>query len=154
MKKIIRQRSKGFCITEVMCSIAIFSIIVIIVFNTHIVLRKNMCKDKKLREYSCISSGVKYSILKNCSYESIKEIKAKGNIYLEDENLNPDRIIEKNILDLLKTSPPKEKPFVELKIKEDENAYNDTVIVIKIILHYSIEDRQYDISSEFLKGKY
>lgn len=148
-KKTINK--KGFALVEVLCSFLIFSLVFTSIFNLRIYMDKLEIRDKMIEDYYCYLSGLKYNLLKNFTYNEIKQLKEENKLNIFKENINADLLCEENFNYIFKKENPMSYPYVTIKIEDFKES---DVLKVKLYLYFTINNTEKNISTEFLKGSY
>lgn len=144
------KKNYGFGIVEVICSLFIFSLVFLSVFKLQMHIKNLQIRDKKVDNYYVYLSGVKDSILKNCSYDDIKALNNKKKLVIPSKYINCDCLCKNQLVDLFKIQHTN-YPYLVMKVQNFEK-YN--VLKIKLSLFFKLKNRKQDITTEFIKGNY
>lgn len=138
---------KAFIIIEVLCAMSVF----IMLLAGALVVSKNAyklkCEHIKKEKYIEFFQGVKNEIMYNFTYEDLKNLKNKSKLYIQKDEMNWDFHEEKDIKMLFTDVVPKEKPYLEMKINEEE------ILKVDLILNYG-KMKEDHLKSQFYKGRY
>ncbi len=139
---------KGFTLIEVMCTIALFSIL----FITCLSIQLNTLTVKKYNEsiikYSLYMEYIKNNIMGNFTHEDIENLKTQNRYYISKENIDLENFREKKLRTLFTETSLKEKPYLVMSIE------GDMVYKINLKLYTNILKKEKVIECEFFKGKY
>ncbi len=108
---------------------------------------KLKCEHIKKEKYIEFFQGVKNEIMYNFTYEDLKNLKNKSKLYIQKDEMNWDFHEEKDIKMLFTDMVPKEKPYLEMKINEEE------ILKVDLILNYG-KMKEDHLKCQFYKGRY
>lgn len=139
---------KAFTLIEVLCSIALFSLMTITAATVIISSFKMKLYNENLKNYTYFIEGLKNNILYNIESMDLLYMKENKQNFIHKENINMESLKKRNLREILSENIPQEEPYVVLNVQElqDENKYYSINIVLKMS-----KDKQ--IKCEFNKGK-
>ncbi|WP_170063661.1 type II secretion system protein [Clostridium liquoris] len=139
---------KAFTLIEVLCSIALFSLMTITAATVIISSFKMKLYNEDLKNYTYFIEGLKNNILYNTENMDLLYMKENKQNFIHKGNINMESLKKRNLREILSENIPQEEPYVVLNVQElqDENKYYSINIVLKMS-----KDKQ--IKCEFNKGK-
>lgn len=147
MLKSINKR--GFTLVEVLCSLAIFSIIFICMISydlTSLNIKKSI---KAINNNVLIMEALKNNIIGSMTFEELEQLQNENRIFINNENMSFDKI-ENGVMNVFTNQASVEKPYIELSFLKCEFK----VYRLRLSLH---DAKQRDISGFqciFYKGRH
>ncbi len=139
---------KGFTLIEVLCSIAVFSLL----FMTALYIQINAVKIKNYNEdadrYTLIMEYIKNNVRCNFSYEDILNLHEEGRVYLDCRNLKSEDIEKVKLYGLFSSVKPSREPYIILNIAAGEVLKIDLQFYGKIYGDVKVD------KYEFYRGNY
>ena len=110
---------KGFTLVEVLCSLAVFSIIFICMMSYEIA-SLNMKKDiKTMNNNVLIMESLKNNIIYSMTYEELEQLIAGNKFYINKENMTFDKI-KIAVSDSFSSQTPAANSYIRLSYVKDE----------------------------------
>lgn len=130
---MFKSNKKGFSIIEVLCSICILSITVAV--NTSMIINSLRIKNHNdnLQKYSYFTEALKNNLVYNLEFENLKSLENKK-LYIDENDFKIDILKENRLSEIIKSTPPNTKAYIELMANEEEENY-----IISIKLYYPEE---------------
>lgn len=147
------KKNKGFGLAEVICSLAVISILLTSVYKIEMIDYKLEIYNTKMNNYIEILEGVKSDILCNYEYKEIKNILGKNKtkkLYIDEKNLNLDKLKYKDFINLANERSNKNHPYLEIVLNDND----DNVIKIDLNIITKLLDKDKIIKISFYKGDY
>lgn len=140
--------NKGFTLIEVLCSIAVFSIL----FTTALTISADSLKLKRysfrVKQYSAFMEKLKNNMLYNATYEELQTLIEEEKYYIVEEKIKEENLKDGSVKDLFTSSKPLKEPYVALSVEGDK------VLKISLKLYSKDFNREKVWECEFYKGKY
>lgn len=129
---MFKSNKKGFSIIEVLCSISILSITITV--NTSMIVNSLRIKNynDNLQRYSYFTEALKNNLVYNLEFKNLTSLKNKK-LYIDESDFKVDILKENRLNEIIKSSPPNTKAYIELMLNEEEN------YIISIKLYYPQE---------------
>lgn len=123
------KNKRGFTLVEAICSIGIFSILLLVAVEIKI----NQIKLSKINHetirYTYFLDALKKELVSNASEEQIIELEAKGKVYVPKEKIEEDNsIVDVNSVFLAKNDMNK-FPYIILHSQIENNHFKVTLIM-------------------------
>lgn len=138
----------AFTLVEVMCSVAIFSLL----FITALTIELNTIRLKKyntqLYEYSVLMETVKNNFLGNLSYNELKVLYNDNRLYINKEFLSKNKLKAEKLVDVASTTMTSNELCVKLNITDGR------VIKVDIKLCVNINGKDKVFNTTIYKGNY
>ncbi|MDP4143159.1 MAG: type II secretion system protein [Bacillota bacterium] len=139
---------KGITLIEVICSLAVFTIIVSFSTTLFLSTLKTKAYIKEINISKQVLEGVKRELLFNCKRSELKQAFDSGRVYIACTSTVYEHIQLDKVTDLFTSDIPSAQPYIELF--DDEQ---DTTSHVILRLHISYYGRNKLINCEFYKGE-
>ncbi|MBC2580311.1 prepilin-type N-terminal cleavage/methylation domain-containing protein [Clostridium sp. DJ247] len=139
---------KGLTLIEVLCSITIFSIIILLIISIQLSSIKIKKYSNDIYNYSIFMEELKNVIINNTSYEELKNISLENKYFISKENIRIEKIKEIGITNIFVSNIEKQEPYLVINIEGDE------VLKVKLELHTKPLKKEKVMECEFYKGTY
>lgn len=111
---------KGFTLVEVLCSLAVFSVISICMMFFD-VASLNMKKNIKTMDNNIIiMEALKNNIIYSMTYEELEKLKTDKKLYINKENMTFDKI-KMGANDVFSVEQPTHDPYIKLTLSKPES---------------------------------
>lgn len=145
------KRSKGFGFVEVLCSACIFFMVIASVFKLKITMNNIAKRQKTIESYYCFLSGLKYNLLKNATYEEVKNLKENEKLNIPKEKINIDLMCSEELESVFTKEINNDCPRITMEI---EDFKDESVLKIRLKMCFLVNGQQKESITEFLKGNY
>jgi len=138
----------AFTLIEVICSIAIFSLLftsALTIELNAIRLRRYNCK---LYQHSILMETVKNNLIGNSSYDELKSLYNNNKFYINKEFLSNNKLKALKIVDVTSEALASNELYVKLNITDG------AVIKVNIEFHGYINNKENIINTAIYKGNY
>ncbi|MBC8062296.1 MAG: type II secretion system protein [Clostridiaceae bacterium] len=141
-------KKEGFTIIEVLCALSI--IIVLFSYIMQAELRNIRLKQYlELKEkYICLLEEVSKELTYNTTYLELINLSDNGKIYIDNENMNFDKIKCSKIADCFTDKTPLVKPYIVMLISRDK------VLKVNTRIYFKYVNKEEMIECESFKGNY
>lgn len=139
---------KGFTIVEVVCSLALFSILFITALSTELLAAKFSKDNKETNNCSVFIEALRNDLLYNMSFDEVCKLDAEGRYYIDSDNIDMKKLKSFGINALLNANISDRYPYISVKIERD------LVLHISIYLYKNTNGKEEVIKCEFSKGNY
>ncbi|MCI1943734.1 prepilin-type N-terminal cleavage/methylation domain-containing protein [Clostridium luticellarii] len=140
--------SRGFTLIEVLCSVAIFSVLFMSAFFIQLNVLKVKDYNEEINRCTLIMEHVKNNIIYNFDYEDVLKLYKDSKIYINCSNLNIEDIENTGADELFSDVKPAKEPYVILNVTEGK------VLKINLRLYRNTYRRIVVDECEFYKGNY
>lgn len=140
---------KGFTLIEVLCSLAIFSIIFICVISYELSALNMKKSIKAMNNNVLIMETLKNNIIHAMTYGELVMLEKNKSFYINEENLSLDKL-KGELTNTFESKKPTEEPYIELSFLQCESE----VYHLKITLYTQEVSSQSQLQYGFYKGNY
>ena len=139
---------KGYGIIEV-----VFSLSILMIFSTTVLLvsmnsLKLIAYNKEIEKCTVFAEGIKNLIVYNYTYADIVNLRNTNKIYIRSEDVDISVLRDKDLMNILTKTKPKQKPYAVLYIEDEECE------TLKITLNIYTKVNKNNIVLQFYKGNY
>lgn len=134
VQPMLKLSNQAFTLIELMCSIALFSLMSITAASVITCSCKLKLYNENLRNYTYFVEGLKNNIAYNLKAEELCYIKENGKKFIHKENINIENLKGKNLKEILCANVPKQEPYIQIDVEkiEDKNKYYSISIFLKM----------------------
>ncbi len=143
---LILNKKSGFTLVEVMCSIAVFSIIFISAFTIKLCTKKVENYNNILTKYTYYCTEIKNDLLVNASREDIVKLIKSNKKYINLSTINENDFKNENVINLFTDFVNQEDAYAEI------NAIDDVLQHIFVKVSFSFLDKKIIYNFDFYKG--
>lgn len=143
---LILNKKSGFTLVEVMCSIAVFSIIFISAFTIKLCTKKVKNYNNILTKYTYYCSEIKNDLLVNASRDDIVKLIKSNKKYINLSTINENDFKNENVINLFTDFVNQEDAYAEI------NAIDDVLQHIFVKVSFSFLDKKIIYNFDFYKG--
>ncbi len=143
---LILNKKSGFTLVEVMCSIAVFSIIFISAFTIKLCTKKVKNYNNILTKYTYYCSEIKNDLLVNASREDIVKLIKSNKKYINLSTINENDFKNENVINLFTDFVNQDDTYAEI------NAIDDVLQHIFVKVSFSFLDKKIIYNFDFYKG--
>jgi prepilin-type N-terminal cleavage/methylation domain-containing protein len=140
---------KGFTLIEVLCSLAIFSIIFICIISCELSALNMKKSIKAMNANVLIMETLKNNIIYSMTYSELVMLKDNKSFYVHKDNLSLDKFKGK-LVNTFTVNKPIVEPYIELSFLQCEYE----VYHLKIALHSKETNDRFKLQCDFYKGKH
>lgn len=141
-------KKKGFTIIEALCTLSIITILFSYIMQMEL---KNI-KIKQYLElkgkYICLLEAVSNELAYNASYPELINLSDNRKVYIDNENMNLQKIKNSKITDCFTDRIPLLKPYLVMVINKDK------VLKINTKIYFKYVNKEEMIECKFSKGNY
>ena len=132
---------------EVLCSLAVFSIIFICMMSYEIA-SSNMKKDiKTMNNNVLLMESLKNNIIYSMTYKELEQLKTDDKFYINRENMGFDKS-KKNVMDVFSNQQPVSSPYMKLTFSgPDRKVYK-----LNLSLYSGKPNNILELQCSFYKG--
>jgi prepilin-type N-terminal cleavage/methylation domain-containing protein len=141
-------KNKGFTILEVICAIAIFSILSMFTLSTQLNNLRLNEEGKKKRVYISVVEAVKAELINNVTYHELVSTYNQNKKYINSSMLSVNAVKNIGLLNVLEASADSRNPYVKINMIYGE------VLSVEIELYYKSGANNQVIKAALIKGNY
>ena len=141
-------KKKGFTIIEALCTLSIITILFSYIMQVEL---KNIRIKQYLEvkeKYICLLEAVSNELTYNTTYLELTNLTDNRKIYIDNENMNLQRIKNSKITDCFTDKTPLVEPYIVMSINKDKVLTVDTKIYFKYV------SKEEMIECKSFKGNY
>lgn len=145
MSKLINK--KGFTMLEVLCSLAIFSIIFICMISFD-VTSHNIKKDiKAINKNVALMECLKNNIIYSMTFEELEELQKSNRVFVNSENMNLNKI-QIGVVDVFSEEAILMHSYIQLSFLKCEFK----VYTLRLSVHAGSPENNVELQCNFYKG--
>ena len=139
---------KGYILIEILCAMTIFTMLV--ASSIAVFYQSRKIKKIKNDNLNCFifAEGLKNNIMYNSNYEDLCYLRENNKLYITKENMNLDKLKNKDILEIFKNDFKEDTPYIKLDIKGQD------ILKINMKLYSNEKNKLKAVCCEFYKGRY
>lgn len=144
---ILNRKKKAFTIIEVMCSSAVFSILLLTSLSINLAAIRMKVYNDEVLKYTAYIETIKNEIICNMTSYEIKDLYESGRVFINSENINESILKESRISNLFTEDQKSDIPYIQIAVSDGELQY------ISIKMHTKILSKSKIFSCGFYKGR-
>lgn len=144
---ILKGRSAGFTLIEVMCSIAVFSILFLTALSIKLAEERMKVYNDKVLQYTTCIETVKNEMISNMTCDEVVKLYDSDKVFINRENLNIDSLKSNNISELFSEEQQSEMPYIQMSVEDGQLQHINIKMYTRILNKIKI------LSCEFHKGR-
>jgi len=141
-------KKKGITLIEVICSITLFAILFMITLTMELQVLKVQRYNKQTNKYALFMEEIKNIMIYNATYDELKRLKSENRYYISTENIDFDKLIEKDVMNMFIETKPLKEPYLEVGVEDGK------VLKVNFKLYAKVINNIIVMECEFYKGKY
>lgn len=141
-------KKKGFNLIEVICSITLFSILFMITLTIGVKVLNIKKYNKEINNYTLVMEEIKNRMIYNSTYNEIERLNLEHKYYISKEDINLDKLRQKDLIDIFIESKPFQEPYLVISIEEGY------ILKLNLKLYAKVNNNINIMECEFYKGKY
>lgn len=141
-------KKKGFNLIEVICSVTLFSILFMITLTIGVKVLNIKKYNKEINNYTLVMEEIKNRMIYNSTYNEIEQLNLEHKYYISKEEINLDKLRQKDLIDIFIESKPFQEPYLVISIEEGD------VLKLNLKLYAKVNNNTNIMECEFYKGKY
>lgn len=140
-------KKKAFSIIEVMCSCAVFSILLLTSLSINLAAIRMKVYNDEVLKYSAYIETIKNEIICNMTSDEIKDLYESGRVFINSENINGSILKNSRISNLFTEEQKSDMPYIQVSVTDGDLQY------ISITMNTKILSKNKMFSCAFYKGK-
>ncbi|MCY6483740.1 hypothetical protein OW763_05175 [Clostridium aestuarii] len=150
MLKLRKNEHKGIGIIDVVCSLAIFFVLLIFIFSIKMNALNLRNNNEKVVKYIEFVEALKNVIYYNHNFNEIETLVNTNKVVINKGDISLESIKNKDLEDIFVRNSSKEMPYLIMKVEEDDGE----VVKLSLNLHFINKNKNKTIKCICYKGEY